>query len=121
MEKITDRMKIHHGDCYELLDSFPSDAALITDPPYGIAYCHGGRKGGRLMGTDGMSIVGDNHPFDPRPFLRFATVCLWGPTTSRHACQTRERGLCGTSGTESPATIKPTANWRGQTANAWRG
>lgn len=77
-DRITDRIEIVNADCYTLLDAWPSDAALVTDPPYGIAYCHGARKGGRLMGTDGMAIVGDDRPFDPAPFLRFATVCLWG-------------------------------------------
>jgi site-specific DNA-methyltransferase (adenine-specific) len=77
-DRITDRIEIVNADCYTLLDAWPSDAALVSDPPYGIAYCHGARKGGRLMGTDGMAIVGDDQPFDPAPFLRFATVCLWG-------------------------------------------
>ena len=51
-DRITDRLEIVNADCYTLLDAWPSDAALVTDPPYGIAYCHGARKGGRLMGTD---------------------------------------------------------------------
>ena len=85
MERITDRIEIHHGDCYELLDGWPSDAALVTDPPYGIAYRHSGvnirpipgrKTQPRVMAR--KMIHGDNKDFDPRPFLRFATVCLWG-------------------------------------------
>lgn len=30
------------------------------------------------MGTDGMSIVGDDKPFDPAPFLVFPVVLIWG-------------------------------------------
>lgn len=89
MERITERIEIHHGDCYELLDGWPSDAALVTDPPYGIGYQHsgGGRPGLGLGAAHRFKkkhspktcrIHGDDRPFDPAPFLRFAVVCLWG-------------------------------------------
>jgi site-specific DNA-methyltransferase (adenine-specific)/modification methylase len=80
MEAITDRISIHLGDCYELLDSWPSDAAIITDPPYGISYQHSGRTGckGRWSRGDNRAVVGDNTPFDPAPFSRFNWVLLWG-------------------------------------------
>jgi len=88
-ERITDRIEIVNADCYTLLDAWPSDAALVTDPPYGIAYQHsgGGRCGRGLEGAHRFKkkhspktcrIRGDEHPFDPSPFLRFAVVCLWG-------------------------------------------
>jgi site-specific DNA-methyltransferase (adenine-specific) len=88
-ERITDRIEIVNADCYTLLDALPSDAALVTDPPYGIAYLHSG-GGGRGKGLQGANRVrpehgakrkrihGDDRPFDPFPFLRFAVVCLWG-------------------------------------------
>jgi site-specific DNA-methyltransferase (adenine-specific) len=89
-ERITDRIEIVNADCYTLLDAWPSDAALVTDPPYGIAYYHSGGGGDAscltsphtarakaFRGKESM-IHGDDKPFDPRPFLAFKTVILWG-------------------------------------------
>jgi site-specific DNA-methyltransferase (adenine-specific) len=89
MERITDRIEIHHGDCYELLDGWPSSSALVTDPPYGISYQHsgGGNCGKRLQGAYRFTkahspktckIKGDSVDFDPAPFFRFSRVLLWG-------------------------------------------
>src|SRR5690606_34220948 len=52
--------------------------ALITDPPYGINYQHGARKGGVKLGTDGEAVIGDDEPFDPSFLLDFETIVLWG-------------------------------------------
>lgn len=72
-----------HGDAYTMLDQWPSSAALLTDPPYGMGYesnhdtapnrQHFQRKDGGFA-----PIVGDDRPFDPAPFLRFRWICLWG-------------------------------------------
>ncbi len=62
---------------------------LLTDPPYGINIVNTGRVGidapagfGKV-GTRGMvkartyhNIEGDDHPFDPRPFLDLAPVVM---------------------------------------------
>ncbi len=89
-ERITDRIEIVNADCYTLLDAWPSDAALVTDPPYGIAYDYEGgfnhpppgrkwaAKSPRRLKTHGRMIHHDDRPFDPAPFLRFNTVLLWG-------------------------------------------
>jgi site-specific DNA-methyltransferase (adenine-specific)/modification methylase len=86
-ERITDRIEIVNADCYTLLDGWPSDAALVTDPPYGIGIVRGGKIGGTSrdvkrwsgqINTPAHPIHGDDRMFDPDPFLRFATVCLWG-------------------------------------------
>jgi site-specific DNA-methyltransferase (adenine-specific) len=67
------------GDCRAVAASLAGVDAIVTDPPYGISYRHGARKGGVLMGTDGMAIVGDDEPFDPRPWLALTDECLfWG-------------------------------------------
>jgi DNA modification methylase len=42
---------------------------VVTDPPYGMGYQHGFRKGGQAMGNDGVTIIGDDAPFDPSPIL----------------------------------------------------
>lgn len=65
------------GDCREILPTLGKVDAVVTDPPYGIGYCHGARRGGRLMGTDGLAIVGDDEPFDPTPFVGWPCI-LWG-------------------------------------------
>ena len=46
MDRITDRLEILNADCYTLLDAWSSDAALVTDPPYGIGYVHSGGGNG---------------------------------------------------------------------------
>jgi site-specific DNA-methyltransferase (adenine-specific) len=67
---------LYLGDAREIVHLLPH-GAVVADPPYGISYCHGARAGGRLMGTDGMAIAGDDKPFDPSPFLD--RECLfWG-------------------------------------------
>lgn len=69
--------ELYLGDCLDILPTLPKVDAVITDPPYGIAYKHGGRFGGKLRGTDGMAIIGDDKPFDPSPWLQFECL-FWG-------------------------------------------
>ena len=69
---------LYHGDCREILPHLPKVDLVLTDPPYGIGYRHGGRRGGRLMGFDGQGIIGDAEPFDPAPFLGSEATVLWG-------------------------------------------
>jgi site-specific DNA-methyltransferase (adenine-specific) len=73
-----DAVTIYHGDCRDILPSLPS-GAIVSDPPYGMDYEHGARKGGVKLGHDGASIAGDNAPFDPAHLvaLRVPTI-LWG-------------------------------------------
>ena len=66
------------GDCREILPTLGRVDAVVTDPPYGISYCHGARRSGIKMGTDGLSIVGDDQPFDPKPWLEFPECLFWG-------------------------------------------
>lgn len=73
-----DHITIYHGDCREIAPTLSDFDALISDPPYGIGYCHGARKGGAIMGTDCQAIEGDDQPFDPAPWLLYPVVILWG-------------------------------------------
>jgi site-specific DNA-methyltransferase (adenine-specific) len=66
------------GNSVDLLDRLDRSWSVVGDPPYGISYQHGARRGGRLMGTDGKGIVGDDVPFDPAPWLEFRETLLWG-------------------------------------------
>jgi site-specific DNA-methyltransferase (adenine-specific) len=77
-EEIIGDCRLILGDCLEILATLGKVDAVVTDPPYGISYQHGARRGGRLMGTDGMSITGDDKPFDPSPWLPLGECVLWG-------------------------------------------
>jgi hypothetical protein len=69
---------IYHADSRESLLGCAFDA-IVTDPPYGMAYQHGARKGGIHMGHDGHSITGDDEPFDPIGLLILGLpTILWG-------------------------------------------
>lgn len=57
--------------------------AVVTDPPYGVAYKPGGQASGK--GRNGPAtrrirseVVGDDQPFDPAPWLQFTEAILWG-------------------------------------------
>jgi len=68
---------LYLGDCLEVLPTLGPVDAVVTDPPYGIGYQHGARGGGRKLGFDGESVVGDTQPFDPSPFIDGPAI-LWG-------------------------------------------
>jgi DNA modification methylase len=100
---MTSKIELYNCDCLEFMKTLPDKSidAVITDPPYGIGYCHGSRKGGEKMGTDGMSIIGDGAQFDPSPFLSFDKICLWGanyyadklPVSSRWLVWDKRNGI----------------------------
>ncbi len=69
---------IYHGDYRDVLPSIIRPQLLLTDPPYGINYKHGSRKGGNSLGFDCHSVIGDDYDFDPSPFLKFTKVIMWG-------------------------------------------
>lgn len=70
---------IYHGRCEDVLPGLPAFDVLCSDPPYGMGYRHGARKGGVRLGHDGESIAGDFGPFDPSHLLHLAPrVILWG-------------------------------------------
>lgn len=68
---------LYLGDCREILPTLGKVDAVVTDPPYGIAYKSPSGKGMCIRG-DYDVIVGDDEPFDPAPFLSFKDVILWG-------------------------------------------
>lgn len=84
-----DAVTIYHGDWQTVLGDFTNiDAAVVTDPPYGMGWdtdCKRFSGGGKTRrpewsrGKDwGGAVLGDNEPFDPAPFLRADEVILWG-------------------------------------------
>lgn len=56
---------IYHGDCRDVLPALDvGDAALVSDPPYGISYSSSSRSVAATA-RDHDGIVGDDEPFDP--------------------------------------------------------
>lgn len=72
---------LYLGDCREILPTLGKAGVLLTDPPYGMSHKH------KELG----GIVGDDEPFDPRPFLVAKYHILWGANhfASRLPDQTR--------------------------------
>jgi DNA modification methylase len=83
------RYRLIQGDCLEVLPRLPRGSvnAVVCDPPYGIGYAHSGQAGKATFGgprfhyahrRNTASIVGDEAPFDPSPWLAFPIVLFWG-------------------------------------------
>ena len=83
---------LYEGDCLEVMQALSamgknaeSDAervkidAVVTDPPYGIGFSHGGGGGKLAKSTSlaNMPIIGDDKPFDPTPWITQPAI-LWG-------------------------------------------
>lgn len=68
----------------ETMERIEADAC-VTDPPWGIGYRHSGKNlrpiPGRKTQPNTLAktvIIGDDKPFDPRPWLDYPIVVLWG-------------------------------------------
>jgi len=75
------------ADCREVLPTLGKVDAVVTDPPYGIAYRKGPSGAVLPVGRpttnapirrNGETVFGDRGPFDPIPWLGFSEVILWG-------------------------------------------
>ena len=72
---------LYCGDCLEILPSLSGIDAVVSDPPYGIGYVHGGGATGRSRVAANVSmkpIIGDDRRFSVEPFLKFPKVVLFG-------------------------------------------
>lgn len=70
---------LYCGDSLELLSAgvFGKIGAIVSDPPYGIGYQHGGNDSGRSKikaESKTCKIIGDDVPFDPAPWLSAAPI-----------------------------------------------
>lgn len=76
--------ELWHGDCREVLPTLQGVDALVSDPPYGIAYQHsgGGRAapGAKLppVRNARMPIANDDVAFDPAHLLGFDATLIFG-------------------------------------------
>lgn len=78
---------LYLGDCLQILPDLPTDAAIVSDPPYGMDFdtdstrFTGFRRDGLPPQGDGRKdrqIKGDHAPFNPAPWLAWKRVTLWG-------------------------------------------
>lgn len=75
---------LHCGDCLDVLPLLPRVDAVITDPPYGMNWNTDSTRfgGGSRARGDGRqdwgAISGDAIPFDPRLWLQFDRVIMFG-------------------------------------------
>ena len=76
---------LYCGDCLDILPGLKGIDAVVTDPPYGIGYVHGGGGRGITANRNLNPIRGDDRPFDPAPILELdkssnhiVQIVLWG-------------------------------------------
>ena len=75
-----DGIVIYHGDCREILPTLEPVDLVLTDPPYGINYKHGGGAY-RNAPTVLEAVIGDTELFDPS-FLPEPMI-VWGASHYR--------------------------------------
>lgn len=93
-EEIIGEARLILGDCREIINDLPKDAAIVSDPPYGMNW---NTDSTRFSGGDACSVArrgsgradwgvvqNDDKPFHPEPWLAFQEVILWG---SNHYAQ----------------------------------
>ncbi len=92
------RFCIFHADCLEVMHEMElgSVDAVVTDPPYGmrwdgrLSHASPKHRGGTAPTRHhGVTIAGDDRPFDPTPWLGYARVVLFG---MNHFAQRLPRG-----------------------------
>lgn len=72
---------LYLGDCRDILPTLPKVDAVVTDPPYGIAYDPRRSQSSAASGQrkNMKQIEGDNKPFDPSHLVGIASKnVIWG-------------------------------------------
>lgn len=70
------RVTLYLGDCLAILPTLQGVDAVVSDPPYGIAYDPNSGKHSKKSSHG--KVIGDDVAFDPTPLLGFKDVLLWG-------------------------------------------
>lgn len=79
--RVIGRCELMQGDSAGIVPHLERVDAVVTDPPYGIGFSHGGGGGKLARSTqlDNMPIIGDDRPFEPGGLLEIgAPTILWG-------------------------------------------
>ena len=71
-------VQLYCADCRDVLRTLDKVDAIVTDPPYGIAYQRGRGGRGKHNRRNDEAIIGDQAPFDPSPLLTYENVLMWG-------------------------------------------
>jgi site-specific DNA-methyltransferase (adenine-specific) len=76
---------LYQGDALQIAAALQHTGAVILDPPYGTNFDHTkvrrsttSLQGGSAAAHWDANVLGDDHPFDPLPWLRYRQVILWG-------------------------------------------
>lgn len=79
------RIRLICADCLEVRDSLSPVDAVISDPPYGMAndcdytrFTMGPNGHGKASSRFYESVIGDDQPFDPSPWLDYERVVMFG-------------------------------------------
>lgn len=73
----SERVTLYCGDCLSILPTLSGVGALVTDPPYGIAYDGSHTK--YHNGIDRGPCEWDDKPFDPAPLIALGLpTIMWG-------------------------------------------
>ena len=80
---------LYQGDCLDILPTLAAGSvdAVVTDPPYGIAYSprqNSAKAWGPKTFAGDSVVLGDDVDFDPKPFLGFPVVVLFGANYYAH-------------------------------------
>ena len=83
VERLAEGVTLILGDCREIAKEIGGEMALVSDVPYGMNWDTDSRRfsGGnnkRGEGRNHRRVAGDDAPFDPRPWLDYPYVVLWG-------------------------------------------
>lgn len=77
-------VELYLGDCLEIAPTLQGVDAVISDPPYGMKWDgkitagKGGHSPGMKSENFGRTIMHDDEPFDPSPWLAWEKVVLFG-------------------------------------------
>lgn len=72
------RARLILGDCRDVLPTLGKVDAVVTDPPYGIAYTASVPSRANTTGNVNLGAIhGDDEPFDPEPWLQWPCI-MWG-------------------------------------------